>query len=53
MAGVIGAIGFLLGGALACAAERVPARVEVLESGGGILLLAGLALIGASMPFIP
>jgi hypothetical protein len=42
-----------LGGALACAAEHVPARAPLLEGGGGVLLLAGLALIGSALPFIP
>jgi hypothetical protein len=51
--GIIGAVSVLLGGALACAAERVPARVELLEGSGGALLLAGLALIGSGLPFVP
>lgn len=41
----------LLGTALACAAERVPSQVEILESSGGALLLTGLALIGWGLPF--
>ena len=53
MVGVIGAISLLLGGALAYAAERVPARMELLESSGGAFLLAGLALIGSSLPMVP
>jgi len=53
MAGAVGAMAFLLGGALACAAEHVPARAPLLEGGGGVLLLAGLALIGSALPFIP
>jgi hypothetical protein len=53
MASVIGAIGLLLSGVLASAAERVPSRVELLEGGGGVLLLAGLALIASSLPFMP
>jgi hypothetical protein len=53
LAGAVGAMAFLLGGALACAAEHVPARAPLLEGGGGVLLLAGLALIGSALPFIP
>ena len=41
----------LLGTALACAADRMPSQVKVLESSGGALLLAGLALIGSGLPF--
>jgi hypothetical protein len=43
----------MLGTAFACAAERVPARTELLEAGAGVLLLAGLALIGSGLPFVP
>jgi hypothetical protein len=41
----------LLGAALAYAADRVPSQVELLESSGGALLIAGLALIGSGLPF--
>jgi hypothetical protein len=40
----------LLGTTLACAAERLPAQVSLLENSGGALLIAGLALIGAGLP---
>lgn len=45
-------VSLLLGTALACAADRIPAWVEVLEGSGGALVLAGLALIGANLPFV-
>ena len=51
--GTLGAVSLLLGSALAYAAERVPARVELLEGSSGALLLAGLALIGSGLPFVP
>ena len=40
----------LLGTVLACVADRVPSHVEALESGGGVLLIAGLAMIGSCLP---
>ena len=41
----------LIGGAtLAYASERYPAHVAALETGGGILMIAGLALVGAGIP---
>ncbi len=43
----------LVGTALACAADRMPAHVEIFERSGGALLLAGLALIGSGLPFVP
>jgi hypothetical protein len=33
-----------------CAAPHVPAHVVLLERCGGILLVAGLALLGATLP---
>jgi hypothetical protein len=53
LVGAVGAMALVLGGALACAAEHVPARAQLLEGGGGVLLLAGLALIGSVLPFSP
>jgi hypothetical protein len=53
MIGAASLASILLGGALSYAADRVPARIEILESGGGALLLAGLALLGSGLPFVP
>jgi hypothetical protein len=44
-------LSLVLGTALACAAERVPTQLRVLESSGGALLIVGLALIGSALPF--
>ena len=44
-------VSLLLGTVLACAAERVPSHMALLEGSGGALLLAGFALIGACLPF--
>jgi len=46
---VLSLIGIVMGAALACAAERVPSRVALLETGGGALLVAGLALLGSAL----
>lgn len=43
-------IALLLGATLAYAADRVPAHVVLLESSGGALLVAGLALLGSGLP---
>ena len=51
MIAAVSLVSLLLGTALACAAEHVPDYVEVLEGGGGALVLAGLALIGSALPF--
>ncbi len=51
MIAAVGLMSLLIGTALACAAERVPARVAILENSGGALLIAGLALIGSGLPF--
>ncbi len=51
MIAAVSVMSLLLGTALACAADRLPSQVEVLESSGGALLLAGLALIGSGLPF--
>ena len=53
MAAAVSLISLLLGSALACAAERVPSRIVLLENAGGVLLIAGLALIGSGLPFVP
>lgn len=44
-------ISVLLGGFLACYSDRFPAHVEALETGAGVLLIGGLALLGSALPF--
>lgn len=41
-----------LGAAVARYAERLPARTELLEMIGGILLIGGFAATGCALPFI-
>src|SRR4051812_29094697 len=53
MIGMFSLVSVLLGASLAYAADHVPARVELLESSGGALLIAGLALLGSALPFTP
>ena len=45
--------GLLSGTTLATLAERYPAHVAMLERGAGVLMIAGLALLGSSLPFVP
>jgi hypothetical protein len=53
MIGIVGLMSLLLGASLACMADRIPERVELLEGGGGALLIAGLGLLGLCLPFAP
>jgi hypothetical protein len=46
---VFSLISIVAGATLACAAERVPSRVAVLETGGGALLVGGLVLLGSAL----
>ena len=41
------------GAALVSLAERHPRYVAALELGAGVLLIGGLALLGATLPFLP
>ena len=43
-------VGF--GAALARLSERFPARTELLETIGGILLIGGFAAVGCALPSI-
>jgi hypothetical protein len=47
---MLSAASLVLGAASAYAAERFPAHVKLLESGGGALLVTGLALLGSALP---
>ena len=53
MVALVSIISLALGIALACMAERYPAHIAMLERGGGTLMLAGLALAGSALPFVP
>lgn len=53
MIGVMSLIGIVVGAAIAYLAGRFPSHVEMLEAGGGALLIGGLALLGSAMPILP
>jgi hypothetical protein len=49
----VGLTTLLVGGAIACAANRVTSRTVRMETIGGALLLVGLVLLSTSLPFLP
>lgn len=52
---MFGALSFLsvtAGAAIAYLADHFPAKAEVLETGAGVLLIGGLALLGSALPVI-
>ena len=53
MAAIVSLATLMFGSALAAVAERHPAHAAVLERGAGALMVAGLVLLGSSLPFIP
>lgn len=51
----MGAVSYAMvvaGAAVARAADRFPPRQEALETAAGVLLIAGLAMIGCSLPVL-
>jgi hypothetical protein len=52
MIALVSFVSVVMGTAIACVAERYPARVETLETGAGILLIGGLALLGSGLPIV-
>jgi hypothetical protein len=52
MIGALSLIGTLLGTAAAYFSERFAAHSEAIETGAGILLIGGLALLGSALPAI-
>ena len=50
---VLSLASLISGTALATAAERYPAYVATLERSAGTLMIAGLMLLGSSLPFVP
>jgi hypothetical protein len=40
----------VFGAGIAYVSERFPGHVEVLETGAGVLLIAGLAMLGSGLP---
>jgi hypothetical protein len=52
MIGVVSLIGIVFGTAAACVADRFPAHVEAIQTGAGVLLIGGLALLGSALPMV-
>jgi len=50
MAATLGLLSVVTGTVIACLSKRFPARIEALETGAGLLLIAGFALIGFTLP---
>ncbi len=49
MNGLFSLAGVLGGTVLACAADQMPSHRETFERAGGILLLAGLGVLGGAL----
>ena len=52
MVGAFSLIGIVLGAAAAYFAERFQAHREAIETGAGVLLIGGLALLGSALPAV-
>jgi hypothetical protein len=52
MLGIVSLIKMRFGAAAAYAAERLPARAEMIETCAGFLLIGGFALIGSALPVV-
>lgn len=50
--GILGLLSVVAGAAVACLAERFPARIEALQTSAGVLLIGGFALAGTGLPVI-
>jgi hypothetical protein len=46
---ILSLMSVVLGASAAYAADRFPAHVAVLETGAGVLLLTGFALLGSAL----
>jgi hypothetical protein len=52
MLGFAGLISVMVGGVVAYIAERYPAHIDLLQTVGGLLLIAGFGLVSWSWPTI-
>jgi hypothetical protein len=50
MLALVSTISVVLGGTVACLAERFPAHTQAIETVAGVMLLGGLALLGSGLP---
>ena len=53
MTAVFSLASMVSGAALVSLAERLPNHTAMLEFGAGVLLIGGLAVLGAALPFVP
>jgi hypothetical protein len=49
MIGLVSVMSVVAGASVAYAADRFPGHIEALETGAGILLLGGFALLGSAL----
>ena len=52
MFGFVGLISVIVGGVIAYVAERYPARIDLLQTVGGLLLIAGFGLVSWGWPTV-
>lgn len=52
MFALVGWLSVVGGAAMASLSDRFAAHVEALETGAGLLLIGGLALVGCGLPVI-
>lgn len=52
MIAALSLLSVIAGAASAYFAERFPVHVEALETGAGVLLIGGLALLGSALPAV-
>jgi hypothetical protein len=50
MLGAFSLMSIILGGAAATLADRFAKHAEAIETGAGVLLIGGLALLGSALP---
>ena len=52
MIGATGLVSVIAGAVVAYFADRFPIRAETIETGAGILLIGGFALVGCMLPMM-
>ena len=52
MVGALGLLSVLVGAATAYLSGRFPARVDALQTGAGLLLIGGFAIMGCALPVL-
>jgi hypothetical protein len=52
MVGIAGLLSVIVGAIVAFLSERFPTRIEALEATAGVMIIAGFALAGCSLPSV-